>query len=183
MSAVTSHPAVQQAQANVGHYVNQLDKELSKWPVAHQFEQRTQIPKAYAVLGAAVLVFFGLFVNALALPISNLVGWALPAYLSFKALETTGSDDDVQWLTYWVTFGTFTFVESFALTMVLHYFPFYFVFKTAFVVWLQLPQTQGARTLYHAVIRPISNNYKQRSSSTPVADADSAAADLRAKLQ
>ncbi|BGP18565.1 ER membrane protein DP1/Yop1 [Rhodosporidiobolus nylandii] len=42
------------------------------------------------------------------------LGFALPAYLSLRALETPGHDDDVQWLTYWVIFGAFTFVESFS---------------------------------------------------------------------
>ena len=52
---------------------------------------------------------------AIAAPVSNLIGWGLPAYLSFKALESSGHDDDVQWLTYWVIFGFFNFAEGFAL--------------------------------------------------------------------
>ena len=70
---------------------------------------------------------------------SNLIGWGLPAYLSFKAIESPGIQDDVQWLTYWVVFGFFNFMESFALRIVLYYFPWYFAFKTIFVLWLQLP--------------------------------------------
>ena len=134
--------------------------QLSKYPVAHQFEQKTQVPKAWAFIGAVALVFFSLFVNILAHPISNLVGWALPAYLSVKAIESPGHEDDVQWLTYWVTFAvrwncsssashvmtmlrqTFTFIESVALRMVLYYLPFYFVFKTIFILWLHLPATK-----------------------------------------
>ena len=77
--------------------------------------------------------------NPLAAPISNLIGWGLPAYLSFRAIESPGTQDDVQWLTYWVVFGFFVFLESFALRVVLYYFPWYFVFKSAFVLWLQLP--------------------------------------------
>lgn len=77
--------------------------------------------------------------NPLAAPVSNLVGWALPAYLSFKAIESPQHADDVQWLTYWVVFGFFNFLESFALRLVLYYVPWYFAFKTAFIVWLQLP--------------------------------------------
>jgi receptor expression-enhancing protein 5/6 len=70
---------------------------------------------------------------------SNLVGWALPAYLSFKAIETPAPQDDIQWLTYWVVFGFFNFLESFALRVVLYYLPWYFAFKTVFILWLQLP--------------------------------------------
>lgn len=79
--------------------------QLSKYPIAHQIEARTQVPKAWAFIGVTTVVFFSLFINALAQPVSNLIGWALPAYLSVKAIETPGHDDDIQWLTYWVTFG------------------------------------------------------------------------------
>lgn len=42
------------------------------------------------------LIFFNLF--GLASPISNLAGFALPAYLSIQALESAGTNDDKQWL-------------------------------------------------------------------------------------
>lgn len=128
---MSTHPAVKQVQDKVVYHIDQLDKEvrdlccpllsctqlitmtlhsilyfqLSKYPVAHQFEQKTQVPKAWAFIGVTAVVFFSLFINALAQPISNLIGWALPAYLSVKAIETPGHEDDVQWLTYWVAFG------------------------------------------------------------------------------
>lgn len=102
-------------------------------------EQRTQVPKAYIVIGSVSLLLVLHAFNSLAAPVSNLLGWGLPAYLSLKALETPGPQDDVQWLTYWVVFGFFNFVESFALRIVLYYLPWYFAFKSLFILWLQLP--------------------------------------------
>jgi len=113
--------------------------QLTKYPVLTTFEQRTQVPKSYAVLGGITLLTILHLINPLAAPVSNLVGWALPAYLSFKAIESPSSQDDIQWLTYWVVFGFFNFLESFALRVVLYYFPWYFAFKTVFILWLQLP--------------------------------------------
>ena len=113
--------------------------QLTKYPILVNFEQRTQVPKTYAFIGAVGLVTLFHFINSLAAPVSNLVGWALPAYLSFKAIETPGHQDDIQWLTYWVVFGFFNFTEGFALRVVLYYFPWYFAFKTLFILWLQLP--------------------------------------------
>lgn len=115
------------------------------------FEKRTQVPKSYAFLGATFLLIFFHFFNALAGPVSNLVGWALPAYLSFQALDTPGHQDDIQWLTYWVVFGFFNFLESLALNVVLYYFPWYFTFKSIFVIWLQLPafRVSGYDVLIH----------------------------------
>ena len=71
---------------------------------------------------------------------TNLVGFLLPSYFSLAALESPQPQDDVQWLTYWVVFGFFNFLESFALSVVLYYFPWYFAFKSIFILWLQLPQ-------------------------------------------
>ena len=91
------------------------------------------------MIGALIFVVVLHTFNSLAAPISNLVGWGLPAYLSFKAIESPSAHDDVQWLTYWVVFGFFNFLESFALRVVLYYVPWYFAFKSLFIVWLQLP--------------------------------------------
>ncbi|KAI0757541.1 TB2/DP1, HVA22 family-domain-containing protein [Daedaleopsis nitida] len=152
---VQQHPAFIQAQDKANYYVNQLDKELSKYPALNTFEQRTQVPKSYAFLGAVVLLVVLHSVNAFAQPVSNLVGWALPAFFSVKALESPGNQDDVQWLTYWVVFGSFTFTESVMLRVVLYYFPWYFAFKSVFILWLQLPQFRGAQSLYGTVVRPV----------------------------
>ncbi|KAB5591485.1 Protein YOP1 [Ceratobasidium theobromae] len=156
---IKSHPLVQQLSTQASYYVSQLDKELSKYPALSNLEQRTQIPKAYGVLGASALVVLLIFINAFASPVSNLIGWALPAYLSLKAIESPQPEDDVQWLTYWSVFGFFTFLESFALRIILYYLPFYYVFKTAFVLWLQLPATRGARTIHQSVLRPFVSPY------------------------
>ncbi|EAU93241.1 YOP1 [Coprinopsis cinerea okayama7 len=152
------HPVFVQAQNKASFYVNQLDKELTKYPVLNNLEQRTQVPKAYAVIGTLLLVVVLHTFNALAAPVSNLVGWGLPAYLSFKAIESPSPHDDVQWLTYWVVFGFFNFLESFALRLVLYYVPWYFAFKSAFIVWLQLPAFRGAQKIYFTALKPILQN-------------------------
>ncbi len=96
------------------------------------------------------LVFFNIFAGFL----TNLIGFFIPAYFSMRALETPQPQDDVQWLTYWVVYGFFTFIESF-VDIVLYWFPFYYTFKTLAIVWLMLPQTQGAKLVYHKALRPI----------------------------
>ncbi|KAK7468420.1 ER membrane protein DP1/Yop1 [Stygiomarasmius scandens] len=170
------HPMVAQAQNKFFYYNEQLDKELSKYPVLVNLEQRTQVPKTYAVAGSVAFVVLLHLFNPLAAPVSTFVGWALPAYLSFKAIESPSPKDDIQWLTYWVVFGAFTFVESIALRVVLYYVPWYFAFKTLFIVWLQLPYFRGAETAYHVVLKPVLTNI---SSSAIVKQAEQTANDAQ----
>lgn len=178
---IQNHPVYQQASTKAKFYHSQLDKELTKYPVLTNLEQRTQVPKTALVGGGVVLMTLLIMINALAAPVSNLVGWALPAYLSLQAIETPQHEDDIQWLTYWVVFGFFNFIESLALRPLLYYIPFFYAFKTLFVLWLQLPATRGARTFYLNVLRPIlANASKKTGRSYPTETATSN--DLRSKV-
>lgn len=48
-------------------------------------------------------------------------------------------------LTYWVVFAAFSILEAF-LSVLLHWIPFYFALKLAFLAWCFLPQTQVCGT-------------------------------------
>lgn len=61
------------------------------------------------------------------------------AYASFKAIESPGKEDDKQWLTYWTVIGFVQMIEYFS-DILLYWFPFYYLFKTLFVLYLALPQ-------------------------------------------
>ncbi|KIM49834.1 hypothetical protein M413DRAFT_116681 [Hebeloma cylindrosporum] len=145
MAAGERHPLFFKA----AHYSAQLDKELSKFPILVSLEQRTQVPKAYTIIFALIFAVFLLSFNAFAAPLSNLVGWGLPAYFSFKVVETSSPHDGVQWLTYWVVFSFFNVLESFALRLVLYYVPWYFAFKSLFLMWLQLSSFRLAHPPFH----------------------------------
>lgn len=83
--------------------------------------------------------------------ISNLIGFGIPAYYAFVAIESPGHDDDIQWLTcvsflflsfnlfkcvfrYFVVFSFFTFAES--LVNIVTYFPFYYLFKYVYYIFI-----------------------------------------------
>ncbi|EIM19945.1 hypothetical protein E3Q22_04176 [Wallemia mellicola] len=140
-------------QAKLNYYVGQVDKQLAAYPQLAKIESQLGVPKAYVVPGLALLLFLFVFFNIGASFISNLIGFAVPAYYAFLAIESPGHDDDIQWLTYFVVFSFFTFAES--LVNIVTYFPFYYLFKIGFTAWLMLPQTKGAKTLYLNVLRPV----------------------------
>lgn len=84
----------------------------------------------------------------------QLVGFIYPAVASIIALRTEETDDDTQWLTYWVGYAGFILAESLtdAFASML---PLYYVFKTLFLVWMFHPNTLGAKMMFENVINPV----------------------------
>jgi receptor expression-enhancing protein 5/6 len=71
--------------------------------------------------------------------ITNLIGFVYPAFVSLKALESGKAD--AQWVFYWITFGMFSLFDYFS-DVLLKWFPFFYIFKVGFLVYMFLPQTQ-----------------------------------------
>ncbi|XP_059591845.1 HVA22-like protein k isoform X4 [Vitis vinifera] len=81
------------------------------------------------------------------------VGIVFPVYSTFKAIEKKDQNEQQRWLVYWAAYGSFSLAEAFA-DKVLYWFPLYYHMKFAFLVWLQLPSTDGAGHLYMRHLRP-----------------------------
>lgn len=79
-------------------------------------------------------------------------GWILvfvvATFSSVRAIETPGGDDDRQWLTFWMMYFGFTFVERVSAVL-LSWFPYYYQFKLAAMTWLIF--FQGAAEIYRRV--------------------------------
>jgi len=81
------------------------------------------------------------------------VGILYPAYCTFKTLKRQEFDQQTQWLTFWLVFSCFTFLERFA-DVVLAWIPLYYECKLLFVCWLALPQFRGAHLIYRQYLGP-----------------------------
>eukprot|EP00762_Andalucia_godoyi_P007581 ANDGO_00790.mRNA.1 HVA22-like protein k len=92
-------------------------------------------------------------------PIAYALGFAYPAYASFKALQSSSSSstgrcsEDRQWLMYWIVYALFTCGEYFT-DKILWWFPFYYAVKIPFILYLQHPRTRGAEQLYTRYVSP-----------------------------
>lgn len=144
---------------NVNDAVDRAESVIAGLPEKGQFvfnfvQNKTGVKRAYILLGVAVFfalyMIFGYFAQLLC----NFVGFAIPAYASMRAIESTRKEDDTKWLTYWVVFACFSVVDFFA-DNILRYFPFYWLAKIIFLVYCFAPiEPNGAQHIYHKFIRP-----------------------------
>ncbi|KAJ1651100.1 hypothetical protein IWQ61_008257 [Dispira simplex] len=104
---------------------------------------------ALSHLGVLDMVFY-----LLGRVICHGIGHLYPAYASYKALKGARNATELtHWLTYWLVIGAFTCVE-FVTDLFIFWLPFYNLCKITLVLWLVLPQTQGATYVYKQVLRP-----------------------------
>lgn len=93
--------------------------------------------------------------------LSTFIGVAFPTFQSIKALESEGTDDDKQWLTYWAIFGLFTVVDDITHTF-LGLLPFYYLAKVLFLIYLFFPTTKGAIVIYNKVVLPLYKKHGEK---------------------
>eukprot|EP00985_Skeletonema_marinoi_P032533 scaffold39168_cov212-Skeletonema_marinoi.AAC.2 len=120
-----THPKLDQA-------VQKVDEFLAAYPTLCQYdrlrdlEKKTGQPKAYLFFAiVSLLTTIVMSVGGSKL-FSDIFAFVYPAYMSFKAIDSSDATDDTQWLTYWVS---------------------------AFFMWLYHPKFMGAGLVYKQIIK------------------------------
>ena len=138
-----------------------LNEHFSQFSMINTLSEKTglsEVQLVYAGLGASFLLVVLGICPAL---IVTIVGTAYPAIMSFKAVEAPQPDDDKQWLTYWMVFSVYHFVDTF-IAFLLTGVPFYFAIKLGVLVYMFWPQTRGALKTYNLVVMPFLNQYQSK---------------------
>ncbi|KAK4099483.1 hypothetical protein N658DRAFT_525526 [Parathielavia hyrcaniae] len=86
--------------------------------------------------------------------LSSVASFLFPLFASYKALKTSDPAQLTPWLMYWVVLGCVLLVESWT-EWFLYWIPFYAYIRLLFLLYLVLPQTQGARLIYEEHIHPL----------------------------
>ena len=117
--------------------------------------------KPNVLLGGLMLfVVILIALNFGACILTSSVGFLYPAYMSFKAIESRGSQDDTQWLTFWVVYAICTIFDP-IFNYILYFIPFYYLFKLAFYIYLFHPKSRGAETIYNLGIKKFLKSVEQ----------------------
>jgi len=142
-------------------FLANLDAFLNKYPTVANTCATYKIRSSYVGLAVAGLFLaFSLFGFGQA-AVCNAIGFFYPLFQSFKALRTDNKQDDTQWLTYWMVYGSFTLVESFT-DVLFRWIPFYYLFKVLGLVWLYLPSTRGATVVFSTLIQPFLKKHESQ---------------------
>ncbi|EGV66803.1 ER membrane protein DP1/Yop1 [Yamadazyma tenuis] len=138
--------------------LSQVDARTSHIGILGQFEQQSGLPRSYAVIAAIGVYFVLIFLNVggIGQLLSNIAGFVVPGYYSLVALDTPGTDDDTKLLTYWVVFAFLNVIEFWSKA-ILYWIPFYWLFKTVFLLYIGIPAFGGAVSVYNSIIKPISD--------------------------
>lgn len=92
--------------------------------------------------------------------LSSLASFAFPVFASYKALE----HDDVTlirpWLAYWVVIAIQMTFESY-FGFFISAIPFYHLLRLLFMLWLVLPQFQGASQVYATHVAPFLREHER----------------------
>jgi hypothetical protein len=93
--------------------------------------------------------------------LSSITTILLPAYLSYKALRTNDPAQTHPWLIYFTILALTLLAESWTL-FIIGWIPFYSWFRLTFLLYLVLPQTQGAKILYLDYLEPYIVHHEQQ---------------------
>lgn len=85
--------------------------------------------------------------------LSSIPTFLFPIFASYKALKTSDPALLTPWLMYWVVLSCALLFESW-VGFILVWIPFYAWFRLFFLLYLILPQTQGAKALYQEHVHP-----------------------------
>ncbi|TDZ16810.1 Receptor expression-enhancing protein 2 [Colletotrichum sidae] len=85
--------------------------------------------------------------------LSSIASFLFPLFASYKALKTSDPAQLTPWLMYWVVLACALLVESWT-EWILVWIPFYAYIRLLFLLYLVLPQTQGARIIYQTHVHP-----------------------------
>merc|ERR1739838_457465 len=151
---------IQDAITKIDRFLEQENSPITK--ALKVVEKKTNIKSRYLAFAGLTIIAVYLIVGYAAALLCSVIGFVYPAYCSVKAIESKKTEDDTEWLIYWVVYATFSCAEFFS-DILLSWFPFYHLLKCTFLIWCMAPVNyNGSKLIYNKLIRPwvLKNEHK-----------------------
>merc|ERR1719230_2235677 len=131
----------------------EFDKYASHFPEFVKICKQYNLPPGMVLAGvSATLVLLGVIMQGYNI-VCALLTCVYPMLMSIKTIESDDNEETNMWLCFWTVFGIFQTAELF-LGFIFYFIPYYSIVRIIFFLYLMLPQTQGAKTLYTTVFKP-----------------------------
>ncbi|KAK2734664.1 hypothetical protein FQN57_001609 [Myotisia sp. PD_48] len=98
---------------------------------------------------------FGIIADLL----SSIATTLFPIFASYKALRSGDLNHLAPWLMYWVVYSIIILAESWTL-FIIGWLPFYSWVRLCLLLYLVLPQTQGAKKIYLEYVEPFLQHHE-----------------------
>ena len=128
---------------------------IDKWNEnMKKIEEKTGIDRQQYLIAMGICftcILIGLFDKYMSIMITiyHPILWSLKA-IDKNSKKSKDKDEAKQWITYWVIFGFFNIFDMIS-PLIMMFIPFYFFIRTVVLLWLYLPNTRGAITVYNLV--------------------------------
>ncbi len=108
------------------------------------------------ILVAALLLLYQGLVGGFVL---FFLGVVIPAYQSFRAVESPNKEDDVKMLNYWCVFSLFFAINGF-LEPILSFVPLAGIIKFVIITALSMNDYTGSTLVYNYAVAPLLRTYQ-----------------------
>ncbi len=130
----------------------------TRLPVVQQISRKTKTEPQVIIAGAV-----GVFALLCLLPflgnlLTTAVCFLLPAYFTFKAIESADQADDNRLLTYWIIFGLVYSMDELFRSFI-GFIPGYHLFRFGAMIYLYRNNFSGAEMVYSQFVKPLFNKY------------------------
>ena len=130
----------------------------TRLPIVQKISQKTKAEPQMIIVG--VIGVFALFclLPFLGNLLTTTVCFLLPAYYTFKAIESADQADDNRLLTYWIIFGLVYSMDE-LFRSILGFIPGYHLFRFGAMLYLYRNTFGGAEMIYSQFVKPLFNKY------------------------
>ena len=130
----------------------------AKHPIIQRISEKTRISPEYIILAGIAIIFFNSLIPLFGGILTTMIIFLLPAYETYRTIESGDRSNDRRMLVFWTMFGLFyVFEEIFKLPLSI--LPLYGALRFIFLMAMYLPRINLAERMYDGFVKPVFDRY------------------------